>query len=386
MQMSLPDVQYFLRPGIIELKLGHPDLELLPDNDLLQATRVVLEREARQALSYGAEQGPGTLIGQLRARLERLEGPAPASAQMMITGGASQAIDMLCGLLTTPGDVALVQAPTYHLALRIFHDHQLELLPVAGDDDGLRIDALEERIKSLERQGRKARLLYLVPTFNNPCSRTLSLERRRALVALAERAELMVLEDDVYHELWYDEPPPASLFSLAPGGPVVRLGSFSKILAPGLRLGWMLAPPDTVKRFTQSGVLDSGGGLGHFTAHVLAAYIELGLLDQKVEILRSKYRERRDVLREALERDLPADCRWLSPEGGFFVWLRLPPGVDSSKFLPLAEKAGVSYVPGARFYAHEGGESHCRLNFTMASRDDLEAAARRLGNALRRYQ
>lgn len=385
MRIALPDVQYFLRPGIIELKLGHPDLDLLPGNDLLQAARVVLEREARQALSYGAEQGPGTLIGQLRARLERVEGHAPDLAQMMVTGGASQAIDMLCGLLTSPGAVALVQAPTYHLALRIFHDHQLELLPAAGDDDGLLIDALEEQIKSLDQQGRKARLLYLAPTFNNPSSRTLSLKRRKALVELAEREKLMVLEDDVYHELWYDEPPPPSLFSLAPGGPVVRLGSFSKILAPGLRLGWMLAAPETVKRFTGSGVLDSGGGLGHFTAHVLAAYIELGLLDQKVDLLRGKYRERRDVFQEALERNLPADCLWPAPEGGFFVWLRLPDGVDSSQFLPLAEKAGVSYVPGARFYTHEGGEHHCRLNFTMASRDELEEAARRLGDALRSY-
>ncbi|MGD2126916.1 MAG: PLP-dependent aminotransferase family protein [Desulfobacteraceae bacterium] len=385
MQISLPDVQYILRPGVIEFRLGHPDLALLPAAGLLEATRVVLEREAPQALSYGAERGPGCLISQLCDWLERTEGAAPSSEQVMITGGSSQAMDMLCMLLTQPGDLALVESPTYHLALRVLRDHQLELMQIPSDEDGLQVDALEETLNSLQRQGRKARLLYLVPTFNNPSGVTLELERRKALVALAQRTGLIVVEDDVYHELWYDAPSPPSLHSLLTAAPVIRLGSFSKILAPGLRLGWMFASPELVARCTKSGVLDSGGGLGHFTAHVVAAFIELGLLDQHVERLRTKYRERRDVLINALERYLPEECYWVSPGGGFFVWLRLPPGVDSSAFLPVAEAEGVSYVPGPRFYAHGGGECYCRLNFTLVSLDDLEAGARRFSDALHRY-
>ena len=385
MEISLPDVQYVLRPGVIEFRSGHPDLALLPAAGLLHATRIVLEREPRQALSYGAEQGPACLIRQLCDWMERGEGAAPPYEQVMITGGSSQAMDMLCMLLTQPGDLALVQSPTYYLALRVLRDHQLELLPIPSDDHGIRVDALEEKLNYLQSQGRKARLLYLVSTFNNPSGVTLKAERRKGLAALAQRYGLIVVEDDVYHELWYDSPSPPSLYSLVPAGPVVRLGSFSKILAPGLRLGWMLASPEIVQRCTKSGLLDSGGGLGHFTAHVVAAFIELGLLDEQVETLRTKYQQRRDLLIKALENHLPEECHWLKPGGGFFVWLRLPPGVDSSAFLPIAEAAGVSFVPGALFHADGGGERYCRLNFTMVSTDELEEGARRLGAVLHHY-
>ena len=385
MEISLPNVQYVLRPGVVEFRSGHPDLALLPSAGLLHATRIVLEREARQALSYGAEQGPACLIKQLCQWIGRMEGAVPPFEQVMITGGSSQAMDMLCMLLMQSGDLALVQSPTYHLALRVLRDHQLELLPIPSDEDGLRVDALEEMLNSLQSQGRQARLLYLVSTFNNPSGVTLKVERRKRIAKLAQSFGLIVVEDDVYHELWYDSPSPPSLYSLAPAGPVIRLGSFSKILAPGLRLGWLLASPEIVQRFVKSGVLDSGGGLGHFTAHVVAAFIELGLLDEQVETLRTNYRQRRDLIIKALESHLPEECHWMKPGGGFFVWLRLPTGVDSSAFLPIAEAAGVSYLPGAYFHVDGGGERYCRLNFTMISLDELEEGARRLSTVLHHH-
>jgi 2-aminoadipate transaminase len=388
MKTELPDAQLFFRPGVIELMWGHPDLALLPVAGLMQAAQIALERDGPQALSYGAEQGPACLIEQLCARLGRVEGKTPDSDQVMITGGSSQALDMLCTLLTQPGDVVLVESPTYHLALHVLRDHGLELLPVPSDDEGLQVDALEETLAMLERQGRWARLLYLVPTFNNPTGATLAIERRKALLALAGRAGLMVVEDDVYHELWYDSPPPPSLYNLSPAGPVVRLGSFSKVLAPGLRLGWMEAAPEIIRRCTGSGLLDSGGGVNHFTAHVAAAFIELGLLDRQVEVLRSSYRQKRDVLLNALEAELPQGCHVVRPSGGFFVWPRLPSGIDSAALLPIAEAAGVSYVPGARFYTGWGREhsSECRLTFTLVSPEELVEGARRLGRILRDYQ
>jgi 2-aminoadipate transaminase len=385
MKLSLPDVQYDLRPGIVEFRAGHPDLALLPATGVLQATQVVLEREASQALSYGAEQGPGCLIKQLCAWLEHVEGERPPLTQVMITGGASQALDMICMLLTEPGDIALVQSPTYHLALRVMRDHHLELLPVPSDDEGLRVDALEETLTLLQRRGRQPCMLYLVSTFNNPSGITLTLERRNALAELAQHYNLIVVEDDVYYKLWYDTPPPPSIYSLTPSGSAIRLGSFSKILAPGLRLGWMLATPKIVQRCMKSGVLDSGGGLGHFTAHVVAAFIELGLLDQQIKTLRATYRERRNVLVGALKDHLPKECHWLTPQGGFFVWLRLAQGMDSTAFLQTAEDAGVSYIPGARFFADGGGDNYCRLNFTMLSLDEIEQGAHRLGKVLYNY-
>lgn len=386
MEIPRSDIQLFLRPGIIEFGWGHPDLGLLPVDSLLQATQVALERDGPLALSYGAEQGPICLIKQVCARLGRLEGTAPPSEQMMITGGTSQALDMLCTVLTQPGDVVLVESPVYHLALRIFHDHGLELVPVPSDDEGLQVDTLEDTLTSLQRQERQVCWLYTVPTFNNPTGLTMNEERRRALVKLAQRQGLLVLEDDAYYELWYDSPPPPTLYSQVPAGPVVRLESFSKVLAPGLRLGWMLAPPEIVQRCTGSGMLDSGGGVNHFTAHVVAAFIELGLLDEQVDRLRASYRKRRDVLLDALANHLPERCEWVYPGGGFFVWLRLPSSIDSAALLPIAESVGVSYVPGTRFYAGAGGERYCRLSLSLVSLEELSEGARRLGIALRDYQ
>lgn len=386
MNLSFSEVQYDLRSGIIEFRAGHPDLALLPAAGLLRATQVVLEREAPQALSYGTERGPSCLIQQLSAWLEHMEGEKPPSEQMMITGGASQALDMLCLLLTKPDDIALVQSPTYHLALRVMRDHRLGLVPVPGDEEGMQVNALKETVESLQRQDKQPRLLYLVSTFGNPSGTTLNVKRRRALAELARQYDLIVVEDDVYYQLWYETSPPAPIYSLSASESVIRLGSFSKILAPGLRLGWMHASPEIIQRCVKSGVLDSGGGLGHFTAHVVAAFIELGLLDAHVETLRANYQKRRDVLVDALAEHLPRDCHWTTPQGGFFVWLRLPEGISSDVFLQSAEDAGVSYVPGTEFFAHSGGENYCRLNFTMVSLNELEEGAQRLGSALRKFQ
>jgi 2-aminoadipate transaminase len=391
--LSLPDIQLVLRPGIVDYGWGHPDLELLPAGDLAGATEIALHRWGREALSYGAEQGPGRLIDALRAWLVRREGSAPPEEQLFITGGASQALDMICSLLTRPGDIALVESPTYHLALRIFRDHGLELMPIEADEDGLRPDRLAGALETLHLRGVRPRFLYTVPTFNNPTGMTMPPERRRAVLALAEQAQVLILEDDVYHALWFDEPPPPSLYTLAPAGPVVRLGSFSKILAPGLRLGWLSASPEFVQTCVRSGLLDSGGGVSHFVAQVVAEFMELGLLDAHVERLRADYARRRDALLDALARFLPpqassgrdeAGCSWRAPGGGFFVWVGLPEGYDTSALLHEAEAAGVSYVPGRRFYAGAGGDRYARLAFSLVALQELEEGVRRLANLLTR--
>jgi 2-aminoadipate transaminase len=380
--MKLPDVQLLLRPGIVEFGWGNPDADLLPADGLARAAEIALRRRGRQALAYGAEQGPGRLIEALQGWLTREEGASPPVQQLFTTGGVSQALDLMCTLFTRPGDIVLVESPVYHLAIRIFRDHGLELVPVAADEDGLRTDVLAEKLETLRLRGQHPRFLYTVPTFGNPTGMTMPLERRYALVALAQQAELLVLEDDVYHALWFDAPPPTSLYTLAPAGSIVRFGSFSKVLAPGLRLGWLSASPDVVKRCVRSGLLDSGGGVSHFAAHVVAEFLELSLLDEHVERLRGAYAQRRYFLLDALARFLPPGCSWQAPGGGFFVWLRLPERYDSSELLPYAEAAGVSYVPGERFYAGGGGERYARLAFSLVSFRELEEGARRLASVL----
>lgn len=381
---ALPEIQLRLRPGIIELGWGHLDPNLLPVDIVAGAASRALSDHGAEALAYGAEQGPGRLIDQVRARLERLEGVAPPAEQVMITGGVSQALAMLCTLLSRPGDVVLVEAPTYHLALRIFQDHGLRLVSVPGDARGMHVETAGALLQMLRAHGEQVAFLYLTPSFSNPTGAILAPERRQALAELAAREGLTVIEDDAYGELWYETPPPPPLYHLAPGGPIIRLGTFSKLLAPGLRLGWMLAAPDLVRRCCRSGMLDSGGGVNHFTATILATLLEQGRLDPHVAHLRDGLRARRDALLAALALHLPAGCTWSPVLGGYFVWVRLPAPLDTLAMLPFAETAGVAYLPGRPFYADSGGHNYLRLSFSLLAPAELQEGARRLGAVARR--
>ena len=376
-------VQRTDRPGVIDLGWGHPDRALLPAEELREAVGAALARFGGDALTYGYTRGPGPLREWLAAYIARTEGRAPAPDEILITGGISQALDQVCTLLARPGDVALVESPTYHLAVRILREHPLDLVPVPADGDGLRIDALAATIAGLRRAGLPPRLLYTVPTYHNPTGASLSLERRRALVELAAAEGLLVIEDDAYRELAYDGPAPPSLWSLAPPGTVARLGSFSKSVAPALRVGWLTADAATVARFADGGLLDSGGGVSHFAACVATAFCEAGRFEPQVARLRAAYRARRDALARALAEHLPPGCRWRAAAGGFFVWLRLPPGLDAEALLPHAVAAGVAYLPGARCHLDGGGADTLRLAFGLYPEDELAEAARRLGAVIR---
>jgi len=381
--LDLPTIQLIRRPGIIELGWGHPNAALLPVDGMRQAAADALDRWGADALNYGADQGAGPLLAWLSDRIARAEGRAPASDEIMITGGVSQALDQICTLCTQPGDIALVESPTYHLAIRILRDHPLDLIPIPADEHGLRIDALAETMAELRRTGRRARLLYCVPTFHNPTGASLQTERRAALVELAAAEQLLVIEDDVYRELSYDGPTPPSLWSLAPPDTVVRLGSFAKSLAPGVRLGWLTAGPSIAGRLIGSGLLDSGGGVNHFTSLMVTAFCASDQYDQQIARLRTAYLTQRDALLAGLAAHLPPSCTWTTPGGGFFVWVRLPEGMDAALLLPRAEASGVAYLPGALFHTGGGGTNTLRLAFSLYDPDELVEAARRLGGVIR---
>lgn len=376
-------VQLVLNPEVLDLGWGHPAPDLLPVAGLQRATAAALTRHGPESLAYGNPAGPGPLIDWLIARTERLEGRAPAPGEVMITGGVSLAIDQLCTLLTAPGDVALVESPTYHLAVRILRDHPLELVPMPIDLEGLRVDLLPAMLAQLRREGRRPRLLYTVPTFHNPTGISLSMARRRALVELAAAEGLLVIEDDAYRELTYDGPAPPSLWSLAPVGTVVRLNSFAKVVAPGLRLGWLTADANVVARMTTGGLLDSGGGINHFAAVTMLSFCEGGDYEEQGARLRAAYRARRDALADGLAEYLPPGCAWDVPAGGLFIWVRLPAGIDAEELLPRATAAGVSFLPGARFHLDGNGRNTLRLAYGLYPPADLAMAARRLGTVLR---
>lgn len=380
---SLPLVQFESRPGLIDLAWGHPDPALLPVAEMRAAAQAALDRWGPEALAYGAAAGAGPLRAWLRDRIAAREGRALTGEDVLITAGVSEGLDQLTTLCTQPGDVALVESPTYHLAVRILRDHPLELTAVPADDAGLNVDTLKARLTELRRAGRRPRLLYVVPTFNNPTGSSLSAGRRRALIEVAVDENFLIVEDDVYRDLAYDGPPPPSLWSLAPAGVVARLGSFSKTVAPGLRLGWLTAAPALVQRLADSGLRDSGGGVNHFTTLAVAALCEAGGFETSVGRLQAAYRARRDALLGALAEHLPPGAAWTRPAGGFFVWITLPGGVDAAALLPRAEETGVSYLPGERFHLEGGGRSALRLAFTRYEPHALAEAARRLGGLLR---
>ena len=378
----LPIGQRVDQPGIIDLGWGHPDPALLPFQEVRQAFDAALSRFGAQALEYGQVAGPGPLLEWLIDRIERDEGRRPSPDEILITSGISGGLDLVLSALTRPTDTVLVESPTYYLAIRILRDHDLNLVPVACDDKGMIVEAVAEHLSTSKGAAGRPRLLYTVPTFNNPSGTSLAQERREDLVDLAAAEGLMILEDDVYRELAYDGPPPPSLWSLAPSGTVVRLGSFSKSLAPGLRLGWLTAGRDLVRRLALGGLLDSSGGVNPITALAVSTLCEAGDYDAHVSRLRHSYRERRDALAAGLRRHLPEICRCNPSGGGFFLWMALPAGVDGRLLLPHAEAAGTSFQPGHRFHTDGLGQDHIRLAFSLYPPAELDEAAHRLGKAI----
>ncbi|GAB4121458.1 MAG: PLP-dependent aminotransferase family protein [Roseiflexaceae bacterium] len=378
-----PTLQIILRDGILDLGWGHPDPELLPRAAMRQAAIDAADWYGTDMLAYGHAAGAGPLLAWLRARISTNEGRDPGAEGMVLTGGNSLGLDQVCTLLANPGDVVLVESPTYHFAVKILRDHPLELVPVPADRDGLLVDRIEPIVARLQAAGKRVRMLYCVPTFHNPTGVSLPHDRRVQLVDLAERLGFLIAEDDVYRDLAYQGRAPESLWSLDRAGVVVRLGSFAKSLAPGVRLGWITAAPELVARIAGGGVLDSGGGVNHFAALTVAAFCRANQLDPHLERLRAAYRERSAILGAVLAPFLPPGSELRAPQGGFFTWLTLPEGWDTQALLPQAEQAGVSYIPGARFYLDPGqGRQSLRLAHSLYGPDRLAEAAERLGQVL----
>ncbi|AVT35307.1 PLP-dependent aminotransferase family protein [Plantactinospora sp. BB1] len=379
---ALPIVQFRSRAGSVDLGWGHPHPAALPVDAWAEATRSALRRYGAAALTYGHSAGPGPLIEWLCERLAEVDSVAPEPEQVFVTAGASHALDLVASVLCRPGDVVLVDSPTYHLALRVVADHRVDIVPAPADEEGIDPAATADLIRALTRQGRRVAMIYLVPTFNNPTGRCLPAERRTALVAVAARTGVPVVEDDTYRELAYPPPAPASLFSGAEPGTVVRIGSFAKSVAPGLRLGWLTGAASLVAAVTARGYVDSGGGVNHASALALAEFAASGAYRRHVAAIRIRYRRHRDALVAAVRAELP-QAEFTVPGGGWFLWLRLPHPHGGTELLPYAEAAGVSYLPGRQFFVTDTGHRHLRLSYSMCDPETLAEGVRRLAVAYR---
>ncbi|MEX0626585.1 MAG: PLP-dependent aminotransferase family protein [Chloroflexota bacterium] len=380
---SVSLTQYEATPGVIDLAWGHPDPTLLPVQELAAATRRAMDRHGSDILEYGATAGSPPLIDFICDRLAETDARAPSPAEVVITSGASQGLDLVATLLLSAGDTVLLDVPTYHLAISILADHPVRLQAVPSDADGVVLDELAEVVARLRRAGEHPRLLYTIPTFHNPTGRKVSLERRNALVAFAAQEGLLIAEDDTYRELSYDGPSPPSLWALDGAGSVVRIGSFAKSVAPGLRLGYVTASAEIATRMATGGLLDSGGGMNHFAATVLAEYAASGDYVRQVERFRSAYRAQRDRLLAGLSAHLPDTAAWSRPGGGYFVWVELPAGVTADRLLPVAAARGMAFLPGHRFFLDDGAvPGALRLAFSMHPPETLEEATAHLGAAV----
>lgn len=368
------------RPEIISLAGGMPNVSALPMDALAAMMSDLVTRQGAQALQYGSAQGdPG-----LRERICEVmaaEGIDADPDHVVVTVGSQQALDLVSRIFLDPGDVVLAESPTYVTAIGTFSAYQAEVVHLPIDSDGLIPHALAEMLTRLAAAGRRVKLLYTVPTFANPSGVTLSAARRPEIVDICRRAGVLVIEDNPYGLLFFDGEPARALRADAPDD-VVYLGTFSKTLAPGLRVGWAVAPPAVKDRLVlaaESAMLSHSS----FAQFAVARYLTTQPWPEQVKGFREMYRQRRDAMLAALAQHMPAGTSWTAPGGGFFIWLSLPPGTDSKAMLPRAIGARVAYVPGTGFYANGAGSDAMRLSYCFPPPGRITEGVARLADVVR---
>lgn len=378
--MALPEVQTPRAPGLVDLRVGAPDPELLPAALLAEAASRCLTGSTTTTLSYGAQQGPGSMIAALCDRLAVVDGSPPEPAEVLITAGASHALDLAIGRLASRGDTVLVEDPTYDYAVGLFRDRGLAVEPVPMDGHGLMVDAWADRARRLRAGGRRVAFTYAIPTWHNPTGISMAPERRREFLEAVRALEVPVLEDDTYRELSFSGTSPPSLWSQDRHGLVVRAGTVSKVLGPGLRVGWLTGPRRMIDDLAGDGVLDSGGGMAHFAATVVARVMAGPAYDRHVQAMRCALEQRSEALLRGLGASglVHADA----PAGGFYVWCRAH---GPRELVAALQDTGVAVADGERFLmgSVEGAVSF-RAAFCGHDAGVLEAAGRTIATAIER--
>jgi 2-aminoadipate transaminase len=369
------------REDVISLAGGLPDTSTFPPDSYASVMRTVAADSCARALQYAPTEGLALVKGCI-ADVMAAEGMDVDPDAVLVTTGGQQVIDLMCKTLIDPGDVIVAEAPTYPGAVPTFCAYQADVVQVRMDRDGMRVDELEATLDDLERTGRRPKFIYTVPNFHNPAGVTLSFERRRELVRIAQERELLVLEDNPYGLLRYESDPLPTLLTLDGGNYVVYAGTFSKILSPGMRLGWTVAPRPVLEKMNigkQASDLCSSS----LSQYFVAAYFESGPWHEYVRSLIEIYRRRRDVMLDALAEHYPREAEWTHPQGGLFIWATLPDYIDTTDLLARALEERVAFVPGRAAYADGRGGSSMRLNFSGVGENDIREGIRRIGEVVR---
>jgi 2-aminoadipate transaminase len=329
----------------------------------------------RTALQYGDNAGYSGLIDTLLAKLARDQGIQASRENILITAGGSQAIGLLLDALVDWGDTIVSEMPTWLGAVQAFRNVGANVVPIPVDAEGTDLRALERELERLRRDGITPKFIYAISNFQNPTGVTMSLQRRHDLLALARSAHTLLVEDDAYFDLRYEGEKLPAIYSLDTTGTVVYMGTLSKTMGPGMRLGWLVGPAELIRRLS---ALKVDGGTNVFGAHVAAEWLPERLLPH-VERLRSVYQRRRDLMLDALAQYMPPGTHWTRPEGGFFIWVTFPEGIDTKRMLPQVRELGVDYLPGPECFSQDAGANQLRLSFSFAEDDLIEQGIRVIG-------
>ncbi len=368
------------RPEVISLAGGLPDTSTFPPESFAAATRRIAEESCARALQYGPTEGldeTKTCIVEAMAA----EGMRVDADDLIVTTGGQQVIDLVTKVLIDPGDVVIAEGPTYPGAVPVFSSYEADVVQIDMDSEGMRIDLLENTLDRLERDGRRPKFIYTVPTFQNPAGVTLSAPRRKRLVEVARERELLVLEDNPYGLLRFEGPVPEPLYSLDGGVYVMYLGTFSKTLSPGIRLGWVAAPGPVLEKINL-GKQAADLCTSTLSQLMVQAYFEQGHWSDYVASLVELYRGRRDTMLDALAEHFPPQAEWTRPAGGLFVWVTLPDFIDTTDLLARALRENVAFVPGEAAYLDGRGRSSLRLSFSACGHDEIREGIRRIGEVV----
>ena len=369
------------RPDVISLAGGLPDTASFPP----ETFAALMDRIARESCAAALQYGPTEGFDATKARIVEVmaaEGMRADPDDMVVTTGGQQVIDLITKTLIDPGDVVICEAPTYPGAVPTFSSYEADVIQIEMDSDGMRVDLLEETLEGLDRDGRRPKFIYTVPTFQNPAGVTLSAPRRQRLVEIARERELLVLEDNPYGLLRYEGEPLSPLYAIDGGEYVLYLGTFSKILSPGIRLGWVCAPAPVLAK-VKLGKQAADLCTSSLTQFLVDAYFEEGVWRRYVSDLCAIYRQRRDAMLDALAEFFPREAEWTQPSGGLFIWATLPEFIDTGDLLAKAlREERVAFVPGSAAYVDGRGGSSMRLNFSGADVNEIVEGVRRIGKVV----
>ena len=373
------------KPGIISFAGGLPAPDLFPVDDIKEMSRIVMEREGRTALQYGPTEGDNRLREEL-AKLMQKDGVNITSNHLLIVTSSQQGLDLVGKIFVDPGDVVMTSRPTYVGAIQAFNSYGAKMIGIEQDAEGTQTALLEAEIEKLAAKGVKPKFIYEIPDFQNPSGITMSLKRRKELIRIAEKHDLVIVEDSPYRQLRFEGKTEPSLIGMNPER-VLSLFTFSKILLPGFRLGWMAGPNELIQKAVtakQSVDLCSPP----FNQAILYEYLHSGLLEKQIAVIIKAYREKRDFMLAKLSQYMPKlpGLKWTHPQGGLFLWVTMPGSIDSGEMFHSAIEKQVAYVVGTAFYPDGGGHNSFRMNFSYSSMAEIEEGVKRLADVIRNWE